>query len=46
MNTNKKTYKWGKYEIELGKVYTYKDFPPIDSSLTDQNLEVNENNEQ
>jgi hypothetical protein len=32
MNKNRKTYKWGNYEIELGKVYTLKDFPPFVSS--------------
>lgn len=32
MDRNKKTYKWGNYEIELGKVYTLKDFPPFGPS--------------
>lgn len=29
MDKQNKTYKWGNYEIELGKVYTLKDFPPF-----------------
>jgi hypothetical protein len=36
MNKNRKTYKWGNHEIELGKVYTLKDFPPFGPSSNDE----------